>query len=288
MRTKEECILPEEKNTQWHPAFTGAIHMEFLENKADLDYQSEVILNTMPLRVDMILIKKKPDIILKNEIGRIFKRYNLLEYKSPKDSLNYNTFLKGIAYAYLYKSYEDYVDEILLSDVTLTFIREQPPRKLFKKLDELHLVVEEVAKGIYYISGYNEISIQIIVTRELDKNQHIWINSLTSRISKQHIKKIISTTTNLTELDDRNYASSVWEVVTVENRDLINQLRGNDEMFGALAEIMKPEIDAAFDEGKLKQLFALLKKGIITVEEALAETELSPEEFEAKYREYLA
>jgi hypothetical protein len=85
----------------------------------------------------------------------------------------------------------------------------------------------------------------------------------------------------LTELDDRNYASSVWEVVTVENRDLINQLRGNDEMFGALAEIMKPEIDAAFDEGKLKQLFALLKKGVITVEEALAETELSPEEFEA-------
>ena len=285
---KEEYILSEEKNTQWHPAFTGAIHMEFLENKADLDFQPEVILNTMPLRVDMILIKKKPDVVLKNELGRIFRRYNLLEYKSPKDSLNYNTFLKGIAYAYLYKSYEDYVDEILLSEITLTFIREYPPRKLLKKLEELHLVVEEVSKGIYYISGYNEISIQIIATRELDKNQHIWINSLTSNISEQHIKKIISTTTNLTELDDRNYASSVWEVVTVENRELINQLRGNDEMFGALAEIMKPEIDAAFDNGKLKQLFDLLKKGIITKEEALAETDLSPEEFDTRYREYLA
>ena len=59
-------------------------------------------------------------------------------------------------------------------------------------------------------------------------------------------------------------------------------------MFGALAEIMKPEIDEAFDNGKLIQLFNLLKKGIITLEEAVAETELSIEEFEAKYQQYLA
>ena len=31
----------------------------FLENKEDLEFQSEVILNTMPLRVDMLLIKRK-------------------------------------------------------------------------------------------------------------------------------------------------------------------------------------------------------------------------------------
>ena len=131
--------MTDEKNTQWHPAFTGAIHMEFLENKNDLEYQSEVILNTMPLRVDMILIKKRPNILIKNELGKIFKQYNLLEYKSPKDSLNYNSFLKGIAYAYLYKSYEKHIDDISLSDVTLTFIRENPPLKLFKKFKEINL-----------------------------------------------------------------------------------------------------------------------------------------------------
>ena len=66
-------------------------------------------------------------------------------------------------------------------------------------------------------------------------------------------------------------------------------------MFGALAEIMKPEIDKAydngfdsgFDNGKLKQLFDLLRKGIISHDVAVRESRLSQEEFETKYQEYL-
>ena len=284
--------MPEDKNTQWHPAFTGAIHMEFLENKNDLEFLPEVILNTMPLRVDMILIKKKKEVSLKNEIGNIFRQYNLLEYKSPRASLNYNTFLKGIAYAYLYKSYEKHVDTIPLSEVTLTFIRENPPKKLFKYLREHHFPVEEVSPGIYYISGYSELLIQIIVTSKLDNEQHIWINSLTSHISEQQIKKLVNVTNNLTELDDRNYASSVWEVVSIENKELLRQLRRNEDMFGALAEIMKPEIDEAYDNGydsgQLNLLFDLMKKNIISHDVAVRESRLSLKEFEEKYQEYLA
>lgn len=63
----------------------------------------------------------------KNEIGRMFRKNNLLEYKSPDDALNYDVFLKGIAYAYLYKTKETHIDEILLEDLTLTFIRGRKP-----------------------------------------------------------------------------------------------------------------------------------------------------------------
>lgn len=252
--------MTEEKNTQWHPAFTAAIHMEFVEDKADLDFQTEVTLNTMPLRVDMILIKKKKELSLKNEIGRIFRRYNLIEYKSPKDDLNYDVFLKGIAYAYLFKSYEKHVDKISLSEMTLTFIRENRPVKLLKKLREINLLVEEAASGVYYISGHGEIAIQLI------------------------------------DLDDKYYAGVIWEVVTAENKKLMRRLREDEDMGSALAMLMKPEIDQAFDSGfnngfgngKLIQLFELLKKGIITRDVALAETDLSAEEFEAKYKDYLA
>ena len=268
----------------------------FCENKEDLEFQSEVTLNTMPLRVDMILIKKKTNLLLKNEIGKIFHRYNLLEYKSPKDDLNYDVFLKGIAYAYLFKSYEEHVDDILLTDVTLTFIRENPPIKLFKKLREINLMVEEISSGIYYISRYGELLIQVIVTKELDSEQHVWINALTSHISEQHVRKLVSVTNNLIELDEKTYADSIWEVVATENIELINRLRRDAEMPKALAKIMKPEIDEAFDDGfnngfnngQLTQLFHLLKKGIITLDEAVAETALSIEEFERKYDVYLA
>lgn len=285
-------LLAEENNTQWHPAFTAAIHMEFCENKADLDFHSEVTLNTMPLRVDMILIKKKNKLLVKNEIGRLFQKFNLIEYKSPKDELNYDVFLKGIAYVYLYKSNEVHVDDILLSEVTLSFIRENPPRKLFRKFKEINLIVEEVTSGIYYISGYSEIKIQIIVTKELDKESHIWINSLTSKISEKHARKLIEITRDLTDLDEKNYADSIWEVVATENASLIQKLREDKEMCNALAKIMKPEIDEAFDDGfsdgQLTQLFNLLKKGIISLEEAVQETEYSLEEFKEKYNEYLS
>lgn len=284
--------MAEEKNTQWHPAFTAAIHMEFCENKADLEFQSEVTLNTMPLRIDMILIKKKNNLSIRNEIGKVFRRYNLIEYKSPKDDLNYDVFLKGIAYAYLFKSYEEHVDDILLSEITLTFIRENPPIKLLKKLKEINLEVEEVSPGIYYISRYGEISIQLIVTKKLDKRLHVWLNSLTSKISEQHARRLLEITKDLTDLDDKNYADSVWEVVATENIELISRLREDEEMCNALAKIMKPEIDEAFDDGfndgQLAQLFNLLKKGIITIEEAVAETEFSMDEFKKKYNEYLA
>lgn len=60
--------------------------------------------------------------------------------------LNYDVFLKGIAYAYLYKSSETYVDEIELEDVTLTFIRQRKPIKLFKKLKAEKLLLKKSGK----------------------------------------------------------------------------------------------------------------------------------------------
>lgn len=65
-------------------------------------------------------------------LWRIFGTYNLLEYKSSNTALDYNVFLKGVAYAYLYKANETLVDEILLEDVTLSFIRDRKPLKLLK------------------------------------------------------------------------------------------------------------------------------------------------------------
>ena len=76
----------------------------------------------------------------------------------------------------------------------------------------------------------------------------------------------------------------------------MRRLREDEDMGSALAMLMKPEIDQAFDSGfnngfgngMLIQLFELLKKGNITRDVALAETDLSAEEFEAKYKDYLA
>ncbi|MBR5565666.1 MAG: hypothetical protein IKW08_05805, partial [Roseburia sp.] len=159
---------------------------------------------TLPLRVDMLVVKKKHDCEIKNEIGKIFGRYNLIEYKSPSDSLNYDVFLKGIAYAYLYKSNEAHVDDIRLEEVTLSFIREMKPVKLFKILRNEKFIIEEKGSGIYYIIKEGYIKIQIIVSRELSDKNHIWLNVLSNRVKEEQIVKFQDVSQSMESLDDVN------------------------------------------------------------------------------------
>ena len=240
--------MTKDKKVQWHPAFYGAMHLELRENKEDLEFTEEVILNTLPLRVDMLVVKKKYPCEIHNEIGRIFRRYNLIEYKSPDDVLNYDVFIKGIAYVYLYKANEAHVDEILLDDITLTFVRERKPIKLFKKLQKEKFYIEEKHSGIYYIIKEGYIRIQIIVSRELSEDNHIWLNSLSTKVKAEQVVKFLDISQKLVSSEDVNYSDSVWEVMETVNREVIKKVREN-AMTKAWAEIVQPKIDEAFDNG---------------------------------------
>ena len=54
------------------------------------------------MRIDLLIIKKPKELAVDKNIARIFRTDNLVEYKSPGDSLSVNGFLKVIAYANLY------------------------------------------------------------------------------------------------------------------------------------------------------------------------------------------
>ena len=43
---------------QWHPGFVAAMNLEFEENRGDLIYEREYNLNTKPLEIDLLVIKK--------------------------------------------------------------------------------------------------------------------------------------------------------------------------------------------------------------------------------------
>lgn len=76
----------EDTKIQWHPGFVAAMDMEFKEDREKLELESEHNLNKKPLEIDLLVIKKEKDSEIHNEIGRIFRGHNIMEYKSPKDS----------------------------------------------------------------------------------------------------------------------------------------------------------------------------------------------------------
>ncbi len=47
---------------QWHPGFVAAMNLEFSENRDDLIFEPEYNLNTKPLEIDLLVIKKQSDI----------------------------------------------------------------------------------------------------------------------------------------------------------------------------------------------------------------------------------
>lgn len=86
--------MSKERNTQWHPAFCSAIKLELAADKKYLEYTNEYNLTRKPLQIDLLIIKKAKEYQVKNEIGRIFRTHNIMEYKSPEDSLNIKYTLK--------------------------------------------------------------------------------------------------------------------------------------------------------------------------------------------------
>ena len=62
----------EDTKIQWHAAFVSAMDLELSQNRSDLVYYKEYNLNTKPLEVDLLVIKKDSDIQITNEIGKLF------------------------------------------------------------------------------------------------------------------------------------------------------------------------------------------------------------------------
>lgn len=227
---------------QWHPGFVAAVNLELKENRDDLQFEKEYNLNTKPLEVDLLVIKKNSGVQIENEIGRIFKGHNLLEYKSPQDHLDIDTFYKVTGYACLYKSYGETVDAVKADDITISLIRETKPQGLFKYFKEHGYSVSNHFDGIYYIDGLILFPTQIIVTEELNRTEHIWLGSLSDRMGRQDILELLRNIKDLQGKADREYADSVLDVSIGANEQIIRELKGDGSVSGALLKIMEPEL----------------------------------------------
>lgn len=100
---------------QWHPAFYAAAELEFLSNRAELEFCREYNLGKKPLQIDLLVIEKLDDVSIENEIGHIFKRHNIIEYKSPGDDMTIDDFFKTVGYACIYKGLGEKLTRSLLT-----------------------------------------------------------------------------------------------------------------------------------------------------------------------------
>ena len=241
------------QKNHWHPAFCSATEWELKENKGNLTYETEHQLSREPLRVDLLVIKKKKDARIVNEIGRIFRKHNLVEFKGPGDALNLDVFHKTLGYAHLYKNQERYSDEIPADEITITIIREAYPRELFKQLKECGIVAHEEYPGIYYLEGKIMFPMQIIVTSRLDQS-HAAFRILTNKAQESDVRNFLNEQQKSHDPHDRENADSMLQVSVSANEPLYRKIQEEKDMCPALRELWKDDIEQARAKGKSEGL----------------------------------
>lgn len=236
------------RRTQWHMALPSAIKLELMDYGQILEYIPEYLLNTMALKMDLLIIKKADDTVIENAIGHIFRKHNIVEYKSPRDTVGVNTYFQVYAYACLYKIGTD-GQTFAPKDITITIVRKAKPVRLFQWLRTQGCHVEEHCKGIYYITDAGFFATQVVVVRELDRELHLWLTSLTDKMDRQQAKKLLVKSGGLMQTPEAEYVEALLQIVAKANKEIFAQMKKEDEqMYSALFEIMRPEIDEVVDK----------------------------------------
>ena len=293
---KEQTKNQQEKSKklQWHPAFCSALRLELLEDAENLEFTDEFQLTEKPLQIDCTVVKVKRDCKIKNEIGKIFRKHNIFEYKSPKDELNIDTFYKAVAYACLYKVLPNHVDEIPAEEITITLIRDRKPVKLLQKLSSDGYECRKETAGIYYVSGVM-FPVQIIASSELDMDLHVQLKALTDRLEESLLRQYLLQASTF-EGREKNLADIVLQVIVNSNMEKVREWKGSERiMCEALRVLMADELNEermegqregriegqreGQREGQIRAYATLVQDGIITVEVGAEKAGMSVDDF---------
>jgi len=301
---KEQTKNQQEKNQQenqkksqklqWHPAFCSALRLELLEDAENLEFTDEFQLTEKPLQIDCTVVKVKRDCKIKNEIGKIFRKHNIFEYKSPMDELNIDTFYKAVAYACLYKVLPNHVNEIPAEEITITLIRDRKPVKLLGELEKSGYGYKKEAAGIYYVNGAM-FPMQIIESSELDVDMHVQLKALTNHLEESLMRQYLLQVSTF-EGREKNLADIVLQVIVNSNMEKVREWKGSEQtMCEALRVLMKEELKeervAGLREGRLegqregqregqiRAYASLVQDGIIPVETGAEKAGMSVDDF---------
>lgn len=241
--------MPEGK-IQWHPGYEGGIEFRLRKYKNLLTYHHEHPLSKKPIVVDTLVIEKKDDIVIDEDIATMFLRHNIFEYKNPTDALSIDEYYNLLAYMCRYKATTGLTDAVKASQVTGTLIKDGKPAKAFREIQALGGVVEKKYPGIYYISGLIHMPTQIIVQSELERENNAVLRIISNHAREEDIRQFIEQTRRLSDADDKRNADAVYEVSMRANRELYERLGRDPEMCTAFKELFKDEILEAEKNGE--------------------------------------
>ena len=240
----------EHTNIAWHPAFIGAASFDFRKERDQFQLISEHNLSKEPLRIDLLVLKMDAGFQSTNDIARIFRKHNIIEYKSPDDGLTIDDLYKTLSYAYLYKGTADKINEIPASELSVSLFRERFPKKMVSLLREEGAKVIKTASGIYEVTDLKPLPLQIIVTKELDQAAHTGLRLLSRNATDEDIVTFLEQLKTTDHPGDLANGDAILQASIAANLLTYDNLRRRDnKVCEALKYLMQDQLDLANENG---------------------------------------
>lgn len=230
---------------QWHSGFSAALRVELEDELDELCIEDEHMLSKKPMQIDVLVVKKKGEQPIRKNIGRIFRKHNIIEYKSPEDYLSINDFYKVYGYTCFYQSETKRVKDIPPEEITMTFICNHYPQKLLEHLKKFKgIEVEKQEAGLYYLLG-DSFPIQLVIVKELSKEENYWLQNLRCNLKTgEEIQEVVR---RYEQVKHKAYYSDVMNLIVRANQ---KQMKEEKNMCEALNELFAEELKEADLRGR--------------------------------------
>lgn len=234
----------EDGKLQWHPAFAAALRIELEDEMEKLDIKDEYTLSKKPMQIDVLVVKKEKKEPIRKNIGRIFRTYNIIEYKAPDDYVSINDFYKVLGYTCFYQSDTEQVMKINPDELTITFVCSHFPQKMVAHLQNRYRVrLEKQENGIYYINN-SYFPMQIVIVNQLSKEENYWLQSLRNDLKPgEEIRELVK---NYEKKKKSGLHQAVMNLIVRANWEKMEEEK---KMCEALMELFSEELKESENRG---------------------------------------
>ena len=189
----------------------------------------------------------RSNVVIEKNIGRIFRKFNIVEYKSPDDHVSVEAYHKTHCYSRLYAS----LNKVDISEMSVTVVATHHPRKLLSFLKKRY-TVENVQKGIYLVCGDTSPT-QILVSDELPEEENVWLTSLRNDLTGEQIDHVLAAADGREGVDAFLYAIAEANAETMGEQFMKRKKEGvifSEKLDAFFRERYAPDVAEGKAQGK--------------------------------------
>jgi hypothetical protein len=263
--------------------------MDLWKYRNVLEFVEEHRLTVEPMRIDLLVIKKREDAVIEKSIARAFRRHNIMEYKNPRVGVSVNDFHKAISYVFQYIFSDK--NDAGADDVTFTFVAGRYARGLFEYIERVWgCKISAVASGVM-ATRIGPIPFQFVESRSLSEEGGLWLSSLNFGVGADKLERVAEAFPEEGAAGGADGLSAYMRAVANANpeamKEVFTEMRKKDTLYKILidtdfARDMISEGEARGEaRGEVKSALNIARRmltGGLSVEDVLRFTGLSREQ----------